>query len=95
MKQDFYEIVSNERIAPSVYRMVLSGDTSPITAPGQFVNEHYTAADPEAACAYADGRMREAAYVSLGAFGGCLVVGFDHSIENDGGYNNPGGRQFV
>ena len=38
MKQDFYEIVSNERIAPSVYRMVLSGDTSPITAPGQFVN---------------------------------------------------------
>ena len=56
-------------------------------APGQFVNEHYTAADPEAACAYADSRMREAAYVSLGAFGGCLVVGFDHSIENDGGYN--------
>ena len=59
-------------------------------APGQFVNEHYTAADPEAACAYADSRMREAAYVSLGAFGGCLVVGFDHSIENDGGYNIRG-----
>ena len=56
-------------------------------APGQFVNERYTAADTEAACAYADGRMREAAYVSLGAFGGRLVVGFDHSIENDGGYN--------
>lgn len=25
--------------------------------------------------------------MSLGAFGGYLVVGFDHSIENDGGYN--------
>lgn len=38
MKQDFYEILLNEQIAPSVFKMVLSGDTSPITAPGQFVN---------------------------------------------------------
>lgn len=38
MKQDFYEILSNEKIAPSVFKLVLSGDTSPITAPGQFVN---------------------------------------------------------
>ncbi len=38
MKQDFYEILINEQIAPSVFKMVLAGDTSPITAPGQFVN---------------------------------------------------------
>lgn len=38
MKQDFYEILLNEQIAPSVFKMVLSGDTSPITAPGQFVS---------------------------------------------------------
>ena len=56
-------------------------------APGQFVNERYTATDAAMACAYAQERMREGAYVSLGAFGGCLVVGFDHSVENDGGYN--------
>ena len=56
-------------------------------APGQFVNEHYTALTMDEACAYADSRMAEQAYVSLGGFGGSLVVGFDHSIENDGGYN--------
>ena len=38
MKQDFYEVTENEQIAPSVFKMALAGDTSPITAPGQFVN---------------------------------------------------------
>ncbi len=38
MKQSIFTIRSNERIAPSVYRMTLAGDTSAITAPGQFVN---------------------------------------------------------
>ena len=38
MKQDFYKILQNRQIAPSVFKMVLEGDTSPITAPGQFVN---------------------------------------------------------
>lgn len=38
MKQSIFTIKSNEAIAPKVYRMVLSGDTSAITAPGQFVN---------------------------------------------------------
>ena len=33
-----FNITSNAPIAPSVYRMVLSGDTSAITRPGQFVN---------------------------------------------------------
>ena len=38
MKQALYEALSNEPIAPAVYKLVLAGDTSPITAPGQFVN---------------------------------------------------------
>lgn len=58
-----------------------------LPAPGQFVNEYYTAATMEEACTYAEGRMAQTAYVSLGGFGGYIVVGFDHSIDNDGDYN--------
>ena len=38
MKQSIFTILENKRLAPSVYRMELVGDTSQITAPGQFVN---------------------------------------------------------
>jgi dihydroorotate dehydrogenase electron transfer subunit len=38
MKQSIFEILSNEALTDSVYKMVLGGDTSAITAPGQFVN---------------------------------------------------------
>ena len=38
MKQVFYKVTSNVRIAQDVYRMTLEGDTSPLTAPGQFIN---------------------------------------------------------
>ena len=38
MKQSIFTIVSNEALTDSVYKMVLGGDTSAITAPGQFVN---------------------------------------------------------
>ena len=38
MKQGIFEIVKNEALTDCVYRMVLQGDTSAITAPGQFVN---------------------------------------------------------
>ena len=37
MKQVIFEIQTNEALTREVYRMVLSGDTSAITAPGQFV----------------------------------------------------------
>ena len=37
MKQVIFEILSNTALTKDVYRMVLSGDTSAITAPGQFV----------------------------------------------------------
>jgi len=38
MKQSIFTILSNEALTDSVYKMVLRGDTSAITASGQFVN---------------------------------------------------------
>ena len=38
MKQSIFKILTNEALTSNVYRMTLSGDTSAITAPGQFVN---------------------------------------------------------
>ncbi len=38
MTQGIYTIVSNEQLTKTVYKMVIAGDTSAITAPGQFVN---------------------------------------------------------
>ncbi len=37
-KQNNYKILSNEKIAKDVYKMILEGDTQYITAPGQFIN---------------------------------------------------------
>ena len=38
MKQSIFEIVENKPLTKDVFRMVLSGDTTAITASGQFVN---------------------------------------------------------
>ena len=38
MKQGLFEILENTPLTQSVYKMTLQGDTSAITAPGQFVN---------------------------------------------------------
>ena len=38
MKQGFFEITENIPLTENVYKMVLQGDVSAITAPGQFVN---------------------------------------------------------
>ena len=62
-------------------------------APGQFINELKTGGfdgtqtTMEAAIVYAEERMRVENWVSLGGFGGYIVVGFDHSIDNTGDYN--------
>lgn len=63
-----------------------------IPAPGQFVNNTaksgYTGENTHAAaCEYAHSRLAKELYVSLGGFGGYIVVGFDHSIENRGDYD--------
>lgn len=77
------------------FRRPVSASSSPfadqvlyfLPAPGQYVNENYTALTMEEACAYAVNRLKEDKYVSLGGFGGVLVLGFDHSVVNDGDYN--------
>ena len=38
MKDSVFKIISNRKIAKNTYEMVLAGDISHITAPGQFVN---------------------------------------------------------
>ena len=38
MIKSYYKVESNEKIAKTVYKMVLSGDTSAITRTGQFIN---------------------------------------------------------
>jgi len=38
MKQGIFEITENTALTESVYKMILKGDVSAITAPGQFVN---------------------------------------------------------
>ncbi len=38
MNQSLFDIIENRKIAKNVYEIILSGDTSDITAPGQFVN---------------------------------------------------------
>lgn len=53
-------------------------------APGQFINENFTATTPAEACAYAQGRLEKGQYVSLGGFGGYIVVGFGESIPCGG-----------
>ena len=58
-----------------------------VAAPGQFVNEGYTANTMTEAVAFAEERMKSNNYVSLGGFGGYIVVGFDHSVENSGDYD--------
>ena len=62
-------------------------------APGQFINELKTGGfdgnqtTPQAAIEYAEARLSSNNWVSLGGFGGYIVVGFDHSIDNAGGYD--------
>ncbi len=38
MTQGIYEVLKNEQLTSTVFRMVLKGDTSALTRPGQFVN---------------------------------------------------------
>ena len=76
-------------------RIRLGSGTSPALtvyeytpAPGQFINEGTQAdiVDAAAAASWASERLAAVQTVSLGAFGGCLVAGFDRSISvNTGG----------
>lgn len=62
-------------------------------APGQFINipsgnQPWNAVSTQTqANAWAQRRLAERDFVSLGAFGGYVVVGFDHKVANTGGYD--------
>ena len=80
-----------ERTAASA--SVFSEVVEYLPAPGQFIGdmksggftgEELTA---EHARAYAESRLRQNNWVSLGAFGGSIVVVFDHSIANNDDYD--------
>ncbi len=60
MKEVVFEIVSNRALTDSVYEMVLSGDTSAITRPGQFVElslEGLFLRRPISVCNYDEGKL--------------------------------------
>ena len=38
MNRGIYEIIENKPLTKDIFRMILSGETSHITAPGQFIN---------------------------------------------------------
>ncbi len=57
MYQGLYEIKSNVKLTENIYEMVLCGDTSSITAPGQFINiklEGFYLRRPISICDYDD-----------------------------------------
>ncbi|MDE7126261.1 MAG: cell surface protein, partial [Muribaculaceae bacterium] len=61
-----------------------------IPAPGQFINLATMGGaelSHESACVWAQNRLDAGIDVSLGAFGGYIVVGFDHSIVASAGYD--------
>lgn len=70
-------------------------------APGQFIGDtrtggftglEYSAKD---ATIYAERRISEGKFISLGGFGGYIIIGFDHSIDNSVGYDLAiGGNSF-
>ncbi len=60
MKEVVFEIVSNRALTDSVYEMVLAGDTSAITRPGQFVElslEGLFLRRPISVCNYDEGKL--------------------------------------
>ena len=65
-------------------------------APGQFINEGMDGINtPKAAADYALNQLERGLFVSLGGFGGYIVMGFDHSVRNSGGYDiQIGGNSF-
>lgn len=76
-----------------------------VPAPGQFINETTGDMTPTEAAAWAAGKLARGSLVSLGAFGGYIIVGFGHSIGdftvkanafvNAGGASNEPGIVYV
>ena len=60
MKKGLFTVLTNEKLTDSVYKMTLSGDTSAIERPGQFVNiqlDGLYLRRPISVCDYEDGKL--------------------------------------
>lgn len=60
MEQGIFEITLTRRLAPGTFEMNLAGDTSAITAPGQFVNirlDGFFLRRPISVCDWSDGQL--------------------------------------
>ena len=60
MKETVFEITSNRPLAKNIYEMTLAGDTSAITAPGQFVDlklDGLFLRRPISVCRYVTGKL--------------------------------------
>ncbi len=76
-----------------------------VPGPGQFINDNMPDMTPTEAARWAEGRINEGEFVSLGGFGGYIIVGFRHSIgdfkikgnafSNSGGASNEPGIVYV
>jgi len=99
MKNDFgqltQDLIVNVCQPEGTYRRTATGGSKSeynkvyeyLPAPGQFINEEASINTLAEANTFAEGRMSKTQYVSLGGFGGYVIVGFDHSIDNDNDYN--------
>lgn len=56
-------------------------------APGQFINENMSGTTRQQAIQWAQDRLDKGLYVSLGAFGGYIVVRMPESVQNKSGYD--------
>ncbi len=81
-----YEQMDNFRASTASSSQVQNKIYEYTPAPGQFINELNTAGftgnemTQAEAIAYATKRLNNKYYVSLGGFGGYIIVGFDHSV---------------
>ena len=60
MKQSIFTVLKNIELAPNVFEMTLEGDTSEITAPGQFVNikiDGFFLRRPISVCDWSEGKL--------------------------------------
>ena len=81
--------------AEGTYFRAATASSSPTTynvleflpAPGQYTNEGYSPASQQEANDYASQRLQSGNFISLGGFGGYVIVKFDHSVENRDGKN--------
>ena len=60
MKQGIFKVLTNVKLTDNVYKMTLSGDTTAIERPGQFVNiqlDGLFLRRPISVCDYTDGEL--------------------------------------